>query len=201
LSEVPTKAYFSVEEVGEDNKTVNRFHHVPAIIGALEAEEVGVEHLLRDVKDTNISTLSTQINDKILSLKGLISRLVEMKEYIDKVVSKQLPLNHTIIRQMQEIFNLIPNLTNPDLLKAFMVKTNDMMLVIYVASLIRSVTALHDLINNKLDLASFESGEKKDRDKDKDRDQNGDKKDKDSKEKKDEKKEDPKKADPDKSKK
>jgi len=175
---------------------VNRFHHVPAIIGALEAEEVGVEHLLRDVKDTNISTLATQINDKILSLKGLISRLVEMKEYVDKVVAQQLPVNHTIIRQMQEIFNLIPNLTNPDLLKAFMVKTNDMMLVIYVASLIRSVTALHDLINNKLDLASFESGEKKDKD------QNGEKKEsKDAKEKKDEKKEDTKKTEGEKAKK
>jgi len=183
LSEVPTKAYFSVEEVSEDNQTVNRFHHVPAIIGALEAEEVGVEHLLRDVKDTNISTLATQINDKILSLKGLISRLVEMKEYIDKVVAKQLPLNHTIVRQMQEIFNLIPNLTNAELLKSFMVKTNDMMLVIYVASLIRSVTALHDLINNKIELASYESGEKKDKDK-----ANGEKKDgKDNKDKKDEK--------------
>jgi 26S proteasome regulatory subunit N8 len=71
-----------------------------------------------------------------------------------------------------------------------------MMLVIYVASLIRSVTALHDLINNKLDLASFESGEKKDKD------QNGEKKDqKDAKEKKEEKKEDIKKSDGDKSKK
>lgn len=73
---------------------------------------------------------------------------------------------------MQEIFNLIPNLSNPELLKAFMVKTNDMMLVIYVAALIRSVTALHDLINNKLDLASYESGEKKEKEK-----ENGEKKD------------------------
>jgi len=40
LSEVPTKAYVSVEEVSEENQAVNRFHHVPAIIGALEAEEV-----------------------------------------------------------------------------------------------------------------------------------------------------------------
>lgn len=36
-----------------------------------------------------------------------------------------------------------------------------MMVVIYVASLIRSVTALHDLINNKIELTAFESGEKK----------------------------------------
>jgi 26S proteasome regulatory subunit N8 len=68
---------------------------------------------------------------------------------------------------------------------AFQVKTNDMMLVIYVASLIRSVTALHDLINNKLELASYESGEKKDKDKEKEKD--GEKKDGDKKEGKDEK--------------
>jgi len=41
-------------------------------------------------------------------------------------------------------------------LKAFMVKTNDNMVTIYLASLIRSVTALHDLINNKLEFREAE---------------------------------------------
>ena len=36
---------------------------------------------------------------------------------------------------------------------AFAVKTNDMMLVIYLSSLIRSVIALHNLINNKVTLS------------------------------------------------
>jgi 26S proteasome regulatory subunit N8 len=36
-----------------------------------------------------------------------------------------------------------------DYVKSFAVKTNDMMLVIYLSSLIRSVIALHNLINNK----------------------------------------------------
>jgi 26S proteasome regulatory subunit N8 len=47
---VPTKAYVTVEEVSEDGKeTTLRFQHIPSEIGALEAEEVGVEHLLRYV--------------------------------------------------------------------------------------------------------------------------------------------------------
>ena len=54
------------------------FQHIPSEIGALEAEEVGVEHLLRDVKDTTISTLATRIHDKLASLKSLISHLQEM---------------------------------------------------------------------------------------------------------------------------
>lgn len=157
---IPTKAYVSVEEVTEDGQTANRFHHLPSLIGALEAEEVGVEHLLRDVKDTNISTLATRINDKILALKSLISRLEEMYQYLLDLESKKMPINHTIVNQIQEIFNLLPNLNNPDLVKSFMIKTNDMMLVIYLASLIRSVTALHDLISNKLD---FQSAERRER--------------------------------------
>jgi len=184
----PTKAYVSREEVTEDGQTANRFHHIPSIIGALEAEEVGVEHLLRDVKDTNISTLATRINDKILSLKSLISRLQEMHEYLVDLEEKKMPINHTIINQLQEIFNLLPNLNAPEIIKSFMVKTNDMMLVIYLASLIRSVTALHDLINNKLE---FQSAEKRERDAEK-----GDTKEKektDEKDKdKDNKKEEPK---------
>lgn len=41
-------------------------------------------------------------------------------------------------------------------MKAFHVQTNDMMLVIYLAALIRSVIALHNLINNKLDYKTAE---------------------------------------------
>ncbi|KAJ6432547.1 hypothetical protein OIU84_019728 [Salix udensis] len=53
-------------------------------------------------------------------------------------------------RFLIDVFNLLPNLNVADLIKAFAVKTNDMMLVIYLSSLIRSVVALHNLINNKM---------------------------------------------------
>ncbi|KAI3828547.1 hypothetical protein L1987_02648 [Smallanthus sonchifolius] len=49
-----------------------------------------------------------------------------------------------------DVFNLLPNLNVADLIKAFAVKTNDQMLVIYLSSLIRSVIALHNMINNKM---------------------------------------------------
>jgi len=170
---IPTQAYVSIEEITEDGKVENRFQHLPSVIGALEAEEVGVEHLLRDVKDTNISTLATKINDKISSLKSLISRLIEMNQYLDNVQNNKLPVNNTIIRQIQEIFNLLPNLKDKNLQKSFMIKTNDNMLSIYLASLIRSVTALHDLINNKLEFRVAEGESEKDEDNNK----NGEKKD------------------------
>lgn len=51
---------------------------------------------------------------------------------------------------MIQVFNLLPNLNIEEMVRAFAVKTNDMMLVVYLAALIRSVIALHNLINNKI---------------------------------------------------
>jgi len=154
---IPTKAYVSVKEVTEEGRTEYRFQHIPSIIGALEAEEVGVEHLLRDVKDTNISTLSNQVSDKIHGLRNLKNRLQEIVDYIDNLVYERMPINNHIVYMIQDIFNLLPNLNDPELIRAFIFKTNDMMLNVYVASLFRSITALHDLINNKLEFSQQEA--------------------------------------------
>ena len=51
---------------------------------------------------------------------------------------------------LQDVFNLLPNLGVEELTRAFAVKGNDMMLVIYLASLVRSVLALHNLLCNKV---------------------------------------------------
>lgn len=111
---------------------------------------------MRDVRDTNISTLSTQIGDKVNSLKSLIARVQEMHEYLKDVIDGKLPVNHAILNQIQDIFNLLPNLNQERMVKAFNTHTNDNMLVIYLASLIRSIITLHNLINNKLEFKRSE---------------------------------------------
>jgi len=147
---IPTEAYYSIEEIREGQQLQRTFKHVVSEIGANESEEVGVEHLLRDVKDTTISTLADQITQKLSGLKGLNQRLQEVDSYLQNVLSGRLPVNHQIIYGLQDIFNLLPNVNVEHLVKAFAVKTNDMMLAIYLSSIIRSILALHNLINNKL---------------------------------------------------
>ena len=58
---------------------------------------------------------------------------------------------------MQDIFNLLPNTNTADLAKAFAVQTNDMMVVVYPSALIRSVIALHNLVNNRY--ATYRTGQ------------------------------------------
>jgi 26S proteasome regulatory subunit N8 len=65
--------------------TSKTFEHVPSEIGAEEAEEVGVEHLLRDIKDTTVGTLAQRITGQLLGLRGLHSQVEQIKEYLDQV--------------------------------------------------------------------------------------------------------------------
>ena len=106
-----------------------------------------------------MGTLSQRISSQLHSLQGLQKHLEHIRDYLQKVVSGKLPMNHTILYQLQDIFNLLPNLHLEEFTTAFAVKTNDQLLLVYLASLIRSVLALHNLIGNKV---SNREAEKKD---------------------------------------
>lgn len=176
---VPTDAYFAVDEIKDDGTTTSRtFVHTPSTIEAEEAEEIGVEHLLRDIRDVAVGTLSTRITSQLQSLQGLHLRLQDIGRYLQKVLDGDLPVNHAILGNLQDVFNLLPNLSTPkaeakdlpsvngivngsvgvsggssentELARAMSVKTNDQLMSIYLSSLIRAITAFHDLIENKI---------------------------------------------------
>ncbi|KAA8913246.1 26S proteasome regulatory subunit rpn-8 [Sphaerosporella brunnea] len=156
---VPTDAYFAVEEIKDDGTTASKtFVHTPSIIEAEEAEEIGVEHLLRDIRDVAVGSLSTRINNQLQSLQGLHLRLRDIGNYLEKVNSGALPVNHVILGLLQDVFNLLPNLSTPsagvgeenELSRAMAIKTNDQLMNIYLSSLIRAIIAFHDLIDNKI---------------------------------------------------
>ncbi|CAL5388559.1 unnamed protein product [Camellia sinensis] len=121
---IPTKAYYAVEEVKENAtlKSQKVFAHVPSEIAAHEVEEIGVEHLLWDVKDTTISTLATEVTGKLAALKGLDTRLREIRGYLDL-----------------DVFNLLPNLNVAELIEAFAVFTGACFFAMYATLASRDV--------------------------------------------------------------
>ena len=148
---IPTTAYKVVEEVEKSDNVVRlSFAHVPSRIDAMEAEEVGVEHLLRDINDPTVSTVASLIRAKMAGLSTLTEKLVEMKDYLEACIAGDKKVNQDIVANMQTILNLLPNLNTDELVRSMLVKTNDMYMAIYLSSLIRSVIALHDLVNNKI---------------------------------------------------
>lgn len=170
---IPTDAYFAVDDIKHDGSRAERtFVHVPSLIEAEEAEEIGVEHLLRDIRDQAAGNLSLKVTQSYHSLLGLHQKLREIATYLEKVYEKKLPMNHSILGKLQNVFNLLPNLSygesmtdqvmdgvgadniedssNP-LTTAFTVKTNDELMMVYISTLVRSIIAFHDLIENKLE--------------------------------------------------
>ena len=154
---IPTTAYIATEEVQTDGKELQRvFKHIACHIEAEEAEEVGVEHLLRDINDPSTSILAMKIKQKVTGLSGLAGKLIEIQKYLTHVVEERIPLNHHILYNLQNILNFIPNLNIDELVRAMVVKTNDLHLVIYLSSLVRSVIALHGLLSNKIKYIDFD---------------------------------------------
>lgn len=87
----------------------------------------------------------------------------DIHAYLQKVLDGQLPVNHAILGNLQDVFNLLPNLATPssapsatgtkadsELSYAMSIKSNDQLMAIYLSSLIRAITAFHDLIENKI---------------------------------------------------
>lgn len=174
--DIPTDAYIAVDDIKVDGSAAERtFVHVPSLIEAEEAEEIGVEHLLRDIRDPAAGNLSLKVTQTYKSLLGLHLKLREIANYLEKVYLKKLPINHTILGKLQNVFNLLPNLAAitdtsssnsttstldeekngyndvKNLSTAFTIKTNDQMMMVYILTLIRAIIAFHDLIENKLD--------------------------------------------------
>lgn len=149
---LPIRSYYSIEEIQELGTQKSKKVYVPIAgeVGAYEAEEIGVEHLLRDVKDSTISTLSSEVTLKVSALRGLATRLEDVKIYLESVGSGKLTMNHDILSLLQDVLNLLPNIQIESMAQSLTTKTNDMMLSMYVSSLVRGVVALHNLINNKI---------------------------------------------------
>ncbi|EDN05486.1 26S proteasome regulatory subunit rpn8 [Histoplasma mississippiense (nom. inval.)] len=94
--------------------------------------------------------------------------LRDIGQYLQKVLDGDLPVKHAILGNLQDVFNLLPNLSTPktnnsqvngmepsqientELARAMSIKTNDQLMAIYLSSLIRAITAFHDLIENKI---------------------------------------------------
>jgi 26S proteasome regulatory subunit N8 len=158
--EIPTEAYCAVDEVRGDGTPPRQvFAHVASEIGALEAEEIGVEHLLRDVKDAEApGSLAARLQARLAAVRGLTGRLAELRGYLERVAAGTLPLNQEVLTLLQEAMTLVGRTAaaGQSVTEAFAVRTNDMMLGVYIGSVVRAITALHDLINNKIALGEAE---------------------------------------------
>merc|ERR1712232_1188806 len=117
-SSVPTTAYLLTEVLLENNikgpitdtqsiethtprcskisspQMIQSFSYIPCQIGAIGAEEVGVEHLLREINDPTIPTLSNLLESTGSSMGSLAIKLKTLKNYCEITVKNSKGLSN-----------------------------------------------------------------------------------------------------------
>ncbi|KHJ44617.1 Mov34/MPN/PAD-1 family protein [Trichuris suis] len=149
----PLTAYIEMEEVQEDGSTTKKtFALRPSKVESEGAEEIGVEHLLRDVKDRVSGTLAQSVTNRMVGLKGMVLLLEEITAYLKMVANGELPVNNSVCFHVQEVMNALPDLDATYWLQGFTSENNTMLMNLFLSSTARAVLGLHDLIENKLAL-------------------------------------------------
>lgn len=113
--------------------------HLSVQIGADETEEVGVEHLLRDIKEGTGCSLKDRVEEIKDSLKMYRDSLDQIIQYFDQMESGA-KADYRILEMFQEIINEIPRISQ---------QVN--MSNIYSLELLNTFVAMNDLHRNKLE--------------------------------------------------
>jgi 26S proteasome regulatory subunit N8 len=148
---VPLLAYTTTGSL--DGRDVE-FRTILSELSSYEAEDIGIEHLLRDLTDSTVTTLSSKVGDRQLALSKLDLLLRMIEEYLIDVADGKLPMNHQLMGNIQELMDLLPLVHQVKTSEGMLVAANDEQLATFVASVGRTVMALYDVILNRRKLAS-----------------------------------------------
>lgn len=158
---VPVLSYVSVENRSQQNSNSNgnnkstntAFRNVVTNVVSVEAEDIGVEALLRDLSDSTVSSLAGKVQDRMTSADKVLELLEMVEQYLRDVADDEMPANEEVLASVQELLNARPVIhrlkTNP----AMAIASNDEMLYTFVASLARSIGAIYETVVNRRKVA------------------------------------------------
>jgi 26S proteasome regulatory subunit N8 len=118
----------------------DELHYINTEIVADEAEEVGVEYLLRDIKERTGHTIKDKISSIVSSLKMYERSIEKIVSYLEDVLEKRVSRNTKMLEFVQEIVFDIPS----------QVEEADMSRI-YFGEIINSFIAMNDLERNRID--------------------------------------------------
>ncbi|KAI5170714.1 26S proteasome regulatory subunit N8 [Nematocida sp. LUAm3] len=138
----PVKCYkLERESRSTTESTEFVFAHASFEIEAEEAEEVGVEQLIEDIRDVNIGDLGHKIARSTGALKELSKALGVIEEYLMHVEQGKRKYSSECMEHIQELMNKIPRNIPTEMPKY----VEKMEASTYLCSVTRSVLLLNDI--------------------------------------------------------
>lgn len=148
--ELPTKAFCSVRSVNAKGIVVRGFKNIPCQVAAFEAEEVGVEHLVREIKDLNMDTLQMKLNTRAASLLALEQKVATISKYLEDVLSGRRKQDPQIMLTLHEVVSRLPRVMSDQFKRVLSENVNNNYLSLYTSGLVKGVVSIHNLLNNRI---------------------------------------------------
>ena len=148
--DLPTKAFFSVEHVDKNGFICRSFKSIGCKVEAFEPEEVGVEHLIRELKDLNMDSLQSKLQNKVQSLVALRDKIKTISNYLEETASSRRKPDQQILFALQTIIAKLPKVLNKEMKIALAARVNENYLNLYVSGIVKSVISIHNLLNNRI---------------------------------------------------
>ncbi|KAI5127793.1 26S proteasome regulatory subunit N8 [Nematocida parisii] len=142
----PVKCYKLERESTTNNESTQFvFAHVPFEIEAEEAEEVGVEQLVEEIKDINIGDVENKICRIKQALAELSNGLSTIEEYLQAVENGDRPYDPETMNSIQELMNNIPRRI-PGEMKEYL---DELDINSFICATVRPVVLLNEIEKSK----------------------------------------------------
>eukprot|EP00915_Cephaloidophora_sp_WS-2016_P000678 GHVH01000860.1.p1 GENE.GHVH01000860.1~~GHVH01000860.1.p1 ORF type:complete len:319 (-),score=48.87 GHVH01000860.1:73-1029(-) len=150
-SSVPVKVYYETFVPCSDDRFLSSFQLLAKCeIHGSEAEEVAVEHLIREIKETQALSFKGRLQGHHSAIKEYAANLKLIKQYLEDISSGRLSPNQTILTACQDILTYLPSFQSDVTLKGGHREISDETDVMqYLGSLTIAVISLHDLLESR----------------------------------------------------
>lgn len=128
---------------------VSHFLPVQLDLSLLEAERLGLEVLMRQKEKLDgVVPLQTDLDNLESSMTSLLSMIDDVSEYIDRVLRKEIPEDKKIGRLLADAVASLPRLDKKNLEKLLNSSLQDILMVVYLASLTKAQLALSEKLQS-----------------------------------------------------
>jgi len=147
VREVPITIYESEVKIINEKPQV-LFGHINYKIETGDAERLAVDHVARTGGPTDGSSqLTAHLFSMHNAIKMLKQRVSIIKEFLDATMTKKLKVDHSIIRRVASLCNMLPAIDSATFRQEFINEYNDALLVAYLATIMKASNNINELID------------------------------------------------------
>lgn len=129
------------------------FADIPYNIVTEEAERIGLDHMARMTSTTtpngeaSKSAVTEHLRVQYSALKMLRDRVKLILDFIRETKSKNLPVNHDILRNIYNLCHRLPIMNNSKFNEDFFIQINDAALMTYLGVITRCSNTMNQYVN------------------------------------------------------